>query len=100
MRRALAEHAEDMLRYMLDNSDDVRRIVVGRKKLVRDLQMNPTTVSVVLGYLKELGLVEVNGRYAENGAQLEDGCTVRRGPLLTVTEAGCEFVAESPKARR
>ena len=51
MRRALAEHAEDMLRYMLDNSDDVRRIVVGRKKLVRDLQMNPTTVSVVLGYL-------------------------------------------------
>lgn len=28
MRRALAEHAEDMLRYMLDNSDDVRRIVV------------------------------------------------------------------------
>ena len=44
MRRALAEHAEDMLRYMLDNSDDVRRIVVGRKKLVRDLQMNPTTV--------------------------------------------------------
>ena len=86
MRRALAEHAEDMLRYMLDNSDDVRRIVVGRKKLVRDLQMNPTTVSVVLGYLKELGLVEVNGRYAENG--------------YTVTEAGCEFVAESPKARR
>ena len=88
MRRALAEHAEDMLRYMLDNSDDVRRIVVGRKKLVRDLQMNPTTV----GYLKELGLVEVNGRYAENGAQLENG--------YTVTEAGCEFVAESPKARR
>ena len=86
MRRALAEHAEDMLRYMLDNSDDVRRIVVGRKKLVRDLQMNPTTVSVVLGYLKELGLVE------ENGAQLENG--------YTVTEAGCEFVAESPKARR
>ena len=86
MRRALAEHAEDMLRYMLDNSDDVRRIVVGRKKLVRDLQMNPTTVSVVLGYLKELG------RYAENGAQLENG--------YTVTEAGCEFVAESPKARR
>ena len=71
MRRALAEHAEDMLRYMLDNSDDVRRIVVGRKKL---------------------GLVEVNGRYAENGAQLENG--------YTVTEAGCEFVAESPKARR
>lgn len=63
-----------------------------RKKLVRDLQMNPTTVSVVLGYLKELGLVEVNGRYAENGAQLENG--------YTVTEAGCEFVAESPKARR
>ncbi len=93
MRRALAERAEDMLRYMLDNSDDVRkRIVVGRKKLVRDLQMNPTTVSVVLGYLKELGLVEVNGRYAENGAQLENG--------YTVTEAGCEFVAESPKARR
>ena len=92
MRRALAEHAEDMLRYMLDNSDDVRRIVVGRKKLVRDLQMNPTTVSVVLGYLKERGLVEVNGRYAENGAQLENG--------YTVTEAGCEFVAESPKARR
>ena len=92
MRRALAEHAEDMLRYMLDNSDDVRRIVVGRKKLVRDLQMNPTTVSVVLGYLKELGLVEVNGRYAENGAPLENG--------YTVTEAGCEFVAESPKARR
>ena len=88
MRRALAEHAEDMLRYMLDNSDDVRRIVVGRKKLVRDLQMNPTTVSVVLGYLKELGLVEMNGRYAE----LENG--------YTVTEAGCEFVAESPKARR
>ena len=81
MRRALAEHAEDMLRYMLDNSDDVRRIVVGRKKLGRDLQMNPTTVSV-----------EVNGRYAENGAQLENG--------YTVTEAGCEFVAESPKARR
>lgn len=49
-------------------------------------------MSVVLGYLKELGLVEVNGRYAENGAQLENG--------YTVTEAGCEFVAESPKARR
>lgn len=92
MRRALAEYAEDMLRYMMDNSDDARRIVVGRKKLVRDLQMSPTMVAVVLGYLKELGLVEVVGRYADNGAQLENG--------YTVTEAGCEFVAESPKARR
>ena len=73
MRRALAEHAEDMLRYMLDNSDDVRRIVVGRKKLVRDLQMNPTTVSVVLGYLKELGLVEVNGRYARTARSWRTG---------------------------
>ena len=31
----------------------------------------------------------MNGRYAENGAQLENG--------YTVTEAGCEFVAESPR---
>lgn len=92
MRRALAEHAEDMLRYMLDNSDDVRRIVVGPEEAREGPADEPTTVSVVLGYLKELGLVEVNGRYAENGAQLENG--------YTVTEAGCEFVAESPKARR
>ena len=43
MRRALAEYAEDALRYMLANSDDARRIVVGRKRLVRDLQISPTS---------------------------------------------------------
>ena len=31
MRRALAEYAEDALRYMLANSDDARRIVVGAR---------------------------------------------------------------------
>ena len=44
MRRALAEYAEDALRYMLANSDDARRIVVGRKRLVRDLQISPTSL--------------------------------------------------------
>ena len=92
MRRALAEYAEDALRYMLANSDDARRIVVGRKRLVRDLQISPTLVAVVLSDLKEVGLVEVECRHAENGAQLEN--------RYTVTEAGCEFVADSPKARR
>ena len=50
MRRALAEYAEDALRYMLANSDDARRIVVGRKRLVRDLQISPTMVAVAASH--------------------------------------------------
>lgn len=92
MRKALVEYAEGMLRYMLANADEARSLVVSRKNLVRDLQISPTMVACVMSYLKELNLIEVHPRYAENGGQLENG--------YTVTEAGCDFVAESLKARR